>query len=81
MIEKQKVTRGWPPKRRAQQAARCKTQNPSHHATGPKTDDGKTRAAQNARTHGMRSKDVLILLSLLAEQNRYLKELLLNDDI
>ncbi|MEM8833797.1 MAG: hypothetical protein AAGB32_04575 [Pseudomonadota bacterium] len=50
-----KVTRGWPPVRRAAQAARCRAQQPWKHSTGPKTAIGKARSAQNTVQHGLRS--------------------------
>lgn len=75
-----KYKESWTGKRRLTQSERCKAQNPSNHAKGPKTCIGKAISSQNARTHGIRSKEVLILLSLLSEQNRYLKELLIDVD-
>ena len=47
-----KPTRGWPPKRRAEQAERCRIQKPWKNATGPKTTSGKKKSSQNAHKHG-----------------------------
>ncbi|MFN9790920.1 MAG: hypothetical protein ACK53X_07525 [Holosporales bacterium] len=48
---------GWTPERRAQQAEAIRQWQPWDHATGPATPAGKATAAQNARKHGMRSKE------------------------
>jgi hypothetical protein len=41
----------WTPEARAQQRARCLATQPWQHATGPRTDAGKQRAAANGRVH------------------------------
>jgi hypothetical protein len=46
---------GWPPSRRAAQAARIREQQPWLRATGPRTEAGKARAAMNALKHSLRS--------------------------
>src|SRR5690349_10349710 len=46
----------WTPERRAQQAARARALKPWRQATGPKTDAGKARTAQNSLKHGQRTR-------------------------
>jgi hypothetical protein len=52
---------GWTPERRARQAALIRRWQPWQRSTGPKTKEGKARAAQNARRHGFRSSDYLLM--------------------
>ena len=52
---RQRASKGWPPKRRLEQAARCRAQTLWQHSTGPKTTGGKARSAQNAVRHNRRS--------------------------
>lgn len=46
----------WSPERRARQAEAIRTWQPWRKSTGPRTQDGKTRAAKNALKHGDRSR-------------------------
>jgi hypothetical protein len=48
--------KGWTPERRARQAARIRNWQPWRRSTGPQTEAGKARAAQNALKHGNRSR-------------------------
>ena len=48
------MANGWTPERRARQAALIRTWRPWEKSTGPKTDEGKARAAQNAYKGGER---------------------------
>lgn len=48
-------SRGWPPERRAAQAARCRAAKPWRKSTGPKSDAGKKIVSLNAYKHGLRS--------------------------
>src|SRR4029450_5158301 len=52
--------KGWTPERRARQAALIRTWRPWRRSTGPKTEAGRARSAQNAQKHGFRSRDYLI---------------------
>lgn len=55
-LSRPKRSRAWTPERRARQAALARALKPWRHATGPKTDAGKARAAQNALKHGQTSR-------------------------
>lgn len=67
--------KGWTDVQRRKQAAYCKSTQPWTASTGPKTNVGKSRSSLNAAKHGMRSAEILRLLSLLAAHNRYLDSL------
>src|SRR5262245_51102238 len=47
--------KGWSNERRARQAARIREWAPWRRSTGPRTEAGKLRCAQNAFRHGDRS--------------------------
>ncbi|MFN7902092.1 MAG: hypothetical protein ACK5O1_04575 [Holosporales bacterium] len=47
---------GWTPERRHRQAEAIRRWQPWDHATGPATPAGKAAASQNARKHGLRSR-------------------------
>lgn len=70
------IKKGWPPARRAAQAARCRTLKPWQHSTGPKSVAGKARVAQNAIKHNRYSAayrgELSRLRALLREQKRQL---------
>ena len=53
--------KGWTPERRVRQAALIRRWQPWRHSTGPKTEAGRARAAQNAHRHGFRSRDYLVM--------------------
>ena len=48
------MANGWTPERRARQAAQIRAWRPWEKSTGPKTDEGKARVAQNAYKGGAR---------------------------
>lgn len=48
------MANGWTPERRARQAQLIQQWRPWTNSTGPKTEDGKTVAAQNAWKGGIR---------------------------
>ena len=48
------MSHGWTPERRARQAAAIRRWQPWNHSTGPKTEQGKARAGQNAFKGGHR---------------------------
>ncbi|MEM6781141.1 MAG: hypothetical protein AAF569_04705 [Pseudomonadota bacterium] len=70
-----KKTKGWSPKRRAEQAARCRKTKPWERATGPKTEAGKAASAQNATRHGLYTQDYDRLRALLRTQEALLRAL------
>ena len=47
---------GWTPERRARQSALIQRWRPWEKSTGPKSEDGKATASQNAVLHGFRSR-------------------------
>ena len=65
------MANGWTPERRARQAALIRTWRPWEKSTGPRTDEGKARVAQNAFKGGAR---LLLrkLASTMREQEKYL---------
>lgn len=74
--DKQNVTRGWPPARRAAQALHCRRQKPWLCATGPKTREGKAVIARNAYRHGARSRSFTTLRRVLTQQRKFVKTVL-----
>jgi hypothetical protein len=70
------ITRGWPPARRAAQAARCRATRPWRHATGPRTAAGKAICARNGYKHGFRSAAYTQLTALLRWQRRTVRAIL-----
>ena len=69
------TSRGWPPERRCQQAARLRALKPWLKSTGPKTRTGKARAAQNALKHGGRAVFMRKLAHMLALHRRLLRKI------
>src|SRR5262245_18683106 len=53
---------GWTPARRARQSALIRGWQPWRRSTGPRTQAGKARTAQNARRHGFSSHETLLKL-------------------
>ena len=51
-----KVTRGWPPERRARQAELIRARKPWLKSTGPRTAAGKAKTRYNGLKHGRRCK-------------------------
>jgi hypothetical protein len=49
------MSNGWTAERRARQAALIRTWRPWEQSTGPRTDEGKARAARNAFKGGHRA--------------------------
>lgn len=68
-----RATRGWPPARRAAQAARCRAAQPWKRATGPRTAAGKAKSARNAYRHGFRTVALSEIRALLRWQRQYLR--------
>ncbi len=68
-----KITRGWPPKRRKEQAERMRKTKPWTKTTGPKTDEGKQAVRHNAYKHGFRSEDMKDIRRLLRAQRDFVK--------
>ena len=55
---------GWTPERRARQAQAIRCWRPWDHSTGPRTAEGKARAARNAYTGGRWRRDRELLTAL-----------------
>lgn len=58
-------TNGWTLERRRKQAEAIKSWKPWTRSTGPKTEEGKAAASQNALKHGARSAFVRALSQIL----------------
>ena len=65
--------RTWTPEQRAAQAAKIRRWRPWAQSTGPKTAQGKARAAQNALKHGSYSALERKLKRLLREQLAFVR--------
>jgi hypothetical protein len=65
--------RGWSAERRAKHAASIRRWAPWTKSTGPRTVQGKTRSAQNARKHGMRDATMRYFASVMARNNRFVR--------
>lgn len=70
------MANGWTPERRARQAALIRTWKPWEQATGPRTDEGKARTAQNGFKggHWRRLRELTSAINeLLREQRESLR--------
>lgn len=67
------ITRGWPEKRRKEQAQKVKKRKPWKNATGPKTAEGKARCAQNSTRTGLYNREMQEIRAWMRAQRRYLK--------
>lgn len=67
------ITRGWPPSRRAAQAARIRQTKPWLKSTGPRTAAGKARVSRNRYRHGFRTPAYAGIAALLRWQRRLLR--------
>ena len=65
----------WNRRRRAIQSMRCRYSKPWAHATGPRTDAGKSIVSQNAYVHGGRSAGYTHICALLARQGALMRAL------
>jgi hypothetical protein len=65
----------WMTHRKRKKAENCTATQPWVKSTGPKTTHGKSRASQNATTHGMRSKVMLDLQRALSQQLQFIRDL------
>ncbi|MBU0801104.1 MAG: hypothetical protein KKA05_08880 [Alphaproteobacteria bacterium] len=72
----QKVTRGWPPARRAAQAARIRETRIWTRATGPRTAAGKARSSQNARKYTISRHTLRGIRMLLRWQRQCLRHIM-----
>ena len=71
-----KITRGWPPKRRKEQAERCKKNKPWRFSTGPKSDEGKKRVKNNSLKHARRSNAMIELKKALRMQKLFVDSMI-----
>ena len=69
------MANGWTPERRARQAALIRTWKPWEQSTGPRTVDGKARAALNGDMWGEWRQERLQLRELKAIMRQHRKEL------
>ena len=71
--------KGWSPERRQRQREAIQKWKPWDKSTGPKTKEGKTKAAANSHKHGLydaHSRDLMRALNAhLREQRQMLKRL------
>jgi hypothetical protein len=67
------ITRGWPPQRRSEQAARIRRHKPWRFSTGPKTVAGRAISAQNGMKHGYRSRHYSEVCRLLRTQRLFVR--------
>ena len=70
-----KPTTTWSPTRRANHAAAIQRWKPWAKSTGPRTESGKARAAQNAHKHGRYCRQLRLVNEALRAQRRYLTTL------
>ena len=66
---------GWTEERRKKQSEKIKQWKPWEHSTGPRTSEGKSKTAQNAYTHGFRSRDMEDINAFLRWQKDFMKSL------
>ena len=64
------AARKWSKKQRKQQAKAIHRWKPWDHSTGPRTPEGKARAARNALKHGVRSKAIKEFRRIVRENNK-----------
>jgi hypothetical protein len=57
----------------------AKKNKPWEYSTGPNTDEGKAISSQNAMKHGMRTAMMIDLYKTMADQNRYLREVMVGN--
>ncbi len=69
------ITRGWPPKRRKDQAKNIRKSKAWESSTGPKTAEGKRICAQNALKHGLFTEQGQSLLRSLKAYEEILNRL------
>ena len=66
----------WTDERRQRQGENVRKTQAWKHSTGPRTQEGKARVAQNAVKDGLRGGIFRQAANLLAQNNKLLKELL-----
>jgi hypothetical protein len=72
------MTNGWTPERRARQAALIRNWRPWENSTGPRSDEGKARTAQNGFKGGQWRELLMLardLTSSLREQRDALRQI------
>jgi hypothetical protein len=71
----QQSGKGWPPRRRAQQAANARRTRPWTRSTGPRTAEGKARSSLNALKNGAYARAAKAAKGFLWQQKRFLSAL------
>lgn len=65
--------RTWTPEAKKTQSEAIRRWRPWQNSTGPKTTEGKKRAAINATKHGLYSQNMRTILAIFKRQRLYLK--------
>ena len=61
---------GWTEERRKKRSKLTRLLKPWMHSTGPKTVEGKAISSQNARKHGLRSRQMIEIMKQFSELSK-----------